>query len=102
MSNKQKALVLPSKHGQFTVDLVDIPKPGHGQVLVKVEAAALNPVDHKIQQYGVVINEYPAILGQDIAGTVENIGEGVNQFKKGDRVYVMWRSNSNCSHTYEC
>ncbi|KAF9232957.1 chaperonin 10-like protein [Melanogaster broomeanus] len=87
MSNQQKALFLQSKQGQFVVAQRDIPKPGNGQLLVKVQAAGLNPVDYKIQQTGIFIDKYPATLGVDMAGVVEEVGEGVQNFAKGDKVF---------------
>lgn len=89
-SQKQKALFLESKQGRFVVGERDVPKPGKSQLLVKVHAAALNPIDYKIQQTGVFIENYPAILGVDMAGVVEDAGEGVQGFAKGDKVYVQF------------
>ena len=88
MSRLQKALCLNKKFGDFVVQDVPIYKPGPGEILIKVQATSLNPVDWKIQKYGVFIEKFPAILGTDIAGDVEELGEGVNEFKKGDRVYA--------------
>ncbi|KAG6917715.1 hypothetical protein DXG01_001366 [Tephrocybe rancida] len=85
----QKALLLESKQGNFVVGSRSIPVPGSGQLLVKVLAAGLNPLDWKIQKYGVLVNNYPAVLGSDIAGEVEAIGEGVTAFSKGDRVFAQ-------------
>ena len=82
----QKALLLKEKFGSLGVDSIPIPKPGPKEVLVKVQAAALNPVDWKIQKYGIFVETYPAIIGTDLAGDVEEIGEDVTDFKKGDRV----------------
>lgn len=82
----QKALLLNAKFGGLVVDDIPVPKPGSGEILVKVHAAALNPVDWKIHKYGIFVQAFPAILGTDISGEVEEIGEGVNDFKKGDRV----------------
>ena len=82
----QKALLLDAKFGKLVVDTIPVPKPGPGDILVKVHAAALNPVDWKIHKYGVFIQTFPAILGSDISGDVEEIGEDVTDFKKGDRV----------------
>ena len=62
------------------------PKAGSGEILVKIHATALNPVDWKIQVYNFFIEQYPAILGTDSAGTVEELGEGVTGFAKGDKV----------------
>lgn len=88
MSRTHKALVLPEKFGEFIV--ADFPReaPGPGEILIKVQSAALNPVDWKIQKFDVLIDGYPAVLGSDIAGDVEEVGEGVTDFKKGDRVYA--------------
>jgi NADPH:quinone reductase-like Zn-dependent oxidoreductase len=69
---------------------VDQPKPGAGQVLVKVKAAAVNPVDWKIrdglgEMFGL---KPPLILGCEVAGTVEAVGDNVEDFSSGDDVYA--------------
>ncbi|GJJ11937.1 hypothetical protein Clacol_006175 [Clathrus columnatus] len=86
---QQKALILPKKHGEFEVGLVDIPTPGPGELLVKIQSTALNPVDWKIQVIGFFVDEssYPFVLGTDSAGIVEAVGEGVTNFKVGDKVF---------------
>ncbi|KII89427.1 hypothetical protein PLICRDRAFT_109504 [Plicaturopsis crispa FD-325 SS-3] len=97
MSVQQKALLLQSKQGEFEVGSRDIPKPGPGELLVKVQSAALNPVDWKIQAFGLFFNEYPVVLGSDAAGEVEEVGEGVTGYKKGDRVIHHGEFDSNYS-----
>ena len=82
----QKALLLDAKFGKFDVDTIPVPKPGPGEVLVKIQAVALNPADWKVQKHGILANKFPAVLGLDIAGDVEELGEGVTDFKIGDRV----------------
>ncbi|MBW4581726.1 MAG: NADP-dependent oxidoreductase [Tildeniella nuda ZEHNDER 1965/U140] len=74
---------------------VDRPEPQADEVLVKVHAAAVNPADWKIrdgmgEQFGFKL---PLILGGDIAGTVEAVGDRVENFKQGDAVYGMTVSN---------
>jgi len=86
MSKQQKVLFLQSKQGQFAIGSRSIPKPGRGELLIKVSSAALNPVDYKIQETGLFVETYPAVLGVDIAGVVDELGEGVHTFVKGDRV----------------
>lgn len=87
--SQQKALILEKAKGPLVVSAAQpILKPGPGQLSVKVIAVALNPVDWKIQAWDVLLKEYPAILGLDIAGDVEEIGEGVEGFSRGDKVYV--------------
>ncbi|OJA18217.1 hypothetical protein AZE42_06183 [Rhizopogon vesiculosus] len=86
MSPQQKALFLAKKQGNFEIRSRSIPSPGTGQLLVKVQSTALNPVDYKIKETGMFLTHYPAILGSDIAGIVEEVGEGVENFCKGDNV----------------
>lgn len=85
-TEQQKALFLQSKQGEFAVGLHSIPKPGNDEVLIQVYSVALNPVDYKIQEFGVFVENYPAVIGEDIAGTVVEVGEGVSNFVEGDKV----------------
>jgi NADPH:quinone reductase len=64
------------------------PKLRAGHVLVRVEATSINPIDLKIRSGVVKMGpELPAILQGDVAGTVEDVGEGVKNFQIGDEVY---------------
>ncbi len=67
------------------------PEPRPTEVLVKVGAVAVNPIDTYIRA-GIVsmISQFPYIIGSDLAGTVEAVGSEVKRFKAGDRV---WGSN---------
>jgi len=68
-------------------DLAD-PEPAAGQVLVRVAAVAVNPIDTYIRGGMVDVSlEFPYIIGCDLAGTVEACGEGVTRFAVGDRVW---------------
>ncbi|KAG1775967.1 chaperonin 10-like protein [Suillus placidus] len=87
-TKQQNALFLQSKQGQFAVGLHSIPKPGKDELLIQVFSAALNPIDYKIQERGGFVKNYPAVLGEDIAGMVNEVGEGVHNFVKGDRVFT--------------
>ncbi|KAL0563225.1 hypothetical protein V5O48_018847 [Marasmius crinis-equi] len=83
----QKALFLQEKQGAFVVGTRDIPSPKPDEILVKIKATALNPVDWKLKKYGPpLIQSYPAIVGADIAGDIVEIGADVQGFKVGDRV----------------
>lgn len=61
--------------------------PGH--VLIRVEATSVNPLDCKIRNGSVpsLSPDFPAVLHGDVAGVVEQVGEGVTKFKAGDEVY---------------
>lgn len=63
-----------------------MPKAEAGKVVIRNKAIAINPVDWKIQDYGLFIQKWPTVLGTDVAGEVVEVGEGVSNFKKGDRV----------------
>lgn len=82
----QKALFLDKKIGNLVVGETEVYHPGPGEILIKVQASSLNPVDWRIVRLGQFIQEFPAILGYDIAGDVVELSEGVNDFKVGDRV----------------
>jgi NADPH:quinone reductase-like Zn-dependent oxidoreductase len=71
---------------------LDVPTPTvlAGEVLVKVHATSVNPVDEMIRSgFFRQIQEYrfPAVFGRDVAGVVEQVGPGVTRFAPGDRVY---------------
>jgi NADPH:quinone reductase-like Zn-dependent oxidoreductase len=77
---------------QFSYDTVPEPIAGPGEILVKVAAAAINPVDAKLRAGHLSLFmplEFPAQLGGDVSGTVEAVGEGVTSLKVGDRVAGM-------------
>lgn len=69
---------------------IDRPEPGLGEVLVRVHAAGVNPVDWKTRDSGALIawGEHP-IVGWDVSGTVEAVGPGVTLHAPGDEVYGM-------------
>jgi NADPH:quinone reductase-like Zn-dependent oxidoreductase len=74
------------------MELVELPRPepGPGELLVRVRAAGVNPLDHKIRDGAVRVLlhfSFPLILGTDLAGDVEAIGPGVTRFVVGDAVY---------------
>src|ERR1700722_7478042 len=66
------------------------PSPSPGEVLVRVHAAGVNPIDWKIRSGAAASRfptNFPAILGYDFAGTVQALGEGVTGFAAGGRVF---------------
>lgn len=73
--------------GKVEVIDADIPKPGNGEVLVKVLATNLNPVDHKIVELAGLIWSYPHKLGIDLAGIVVAVGPKCSRIKVGDEVW---------------
>src|SRR5262245_5731830 len=75
----------------FRVKKVARPMPRAGEVLVRVEASGVNPLDLKIHagQAGHAQQPLPAVLGIDLAGVIEEIGPGVSGFSRGDAVFGM-------------
>lgn len=86
-----KALVLENYNTPFELKELPDPIAGPGQVLVKIHASGVNPLDLKIMagQAGHAQTRLPAILGIDLAGEVVATGAGVTRFKPGDGVYGM-------------
>ncbi len=91
MSHRMKAMVVREFGGPEVFELREIPRPvaGPGQVLVRVKASSVNPVDAKIRSgmLAAIAPEAPAIPGCDMAGVVEECGPGVTGFFPGDEVY---------------
>ena len=89
-----KAIRIHSFGGPEVLELDDvpIPQPGEDELLMRIHAASVNPVDYKIRRGTVpwVSREMlPMTLGRDLSGTVESTGAGVDAFGEGEAVYAM-------------
>lgn len=84
-----KALLLDSPGAPQALRLgeVAIPHPGPGEVRVKVQAVGLNPADYKLMATGVSSWRYPFIPGLDVAGVIDEVGEGVDGWNINDSVF---------------
>lgn len=89
-----KAAVLHSFAEPLRIEEVPTPAPGAGEVLIKVAASGVCHSDLHLAmgEWDMLkpITKLPLILGHEIAGVIESVGEGVNDFKIGDRVGVPW------------
>jgi len=89
-----KAIVVHEYGGPEVLKYEDYPDPvpGPGEVLVRVAAASVNPLDYK-RRAGLTKNFYPikfpGLIGVDMSGTVAKIGPGVEGFSVGDQVFAM-------------
>lgn len=85
-----KAIVLKSFGGPESFELCDVPKPvpQAGQVLVRVHATSINPLDYQVRRgdYPDLV-PLPAITGHDVSGVVEAVGAGVTAYAPGDEVW---------------
>src|SRR3981081_2607513 len=89
-----KAVVLHEYGGPDKLKYEDVPDPvpTEGQVLVRVAATSVNPIDYKMRSGAAKDRfplEFPAILGRDISGIVREVGPGVSEFKPGDKVMAL-------------
>ena len=79
---------LPIEHAEALLDLeLDTPAPTGSDLLVKVSAVAVNPVDYKVRAPKDQVEATPRVLGWDIAGVVHAVGSEATFFKPGDEVY---------------
>ena len=82
--------------GLDVLQVIDVerPVPGRGQLLIAVKAAGINPGEGKIRE-GLLHDRFPATFpsgeGSDLAGVVEEVGEGVEEFGLGDEVIGLDR-----------
>jgi NADPH:quinone reductase-like Zn-dependent oxidoreductase len=89
-----KAVVLHEYGGPGKLLYEDVPDPvaGQGQLLVRVAASSVNPIDYKLRSGAMKAFwplELPTILGRDISGIVRAVGDGVSGFKPGDKVMAL-------------
>ena len=85
-----RALHVPAAGEQPTLSDLPDPTPGEGEVLVRVRAAGLNPVDNAVaagMMAGMIAHEYPVVLGRDASGIVAAVGAGVSEVAAGDEVF---------------
>jgi NADPH:quinone reductase len=92
-----KAVLLdaPGPPSSLRIGELNDPVPASDEVLVRVHAASLNPVDFKVAAIGSNLWSYPHVLGVDSAGAVEQVGQDVTHWQLGDRVFyhTTWRRN---------
>ncbi|QHL89255.1 zinc-binding dehydrogenase [Nibribacter ruber] len=96
MSKKNKAAFYEAygDAGQIKIGELDLPEVKEGEVLVRVKAAGVNPVDSAVREGWLkdfLPLNFPAIPGWDVAGVVEEVGFSARRFKPGDEVYAYAR-----------
>ena len=101
-----KAAVFKRYGGNDVVELKDmpVPVPGPAEVVVKVHAMSVNPVDWKVREGQARIftgSKFPKVLGSECAGEVAETGAGATKFRQGDRV-VMYASVKKLGAFAEC
>jgi D-arabinose 1-dehydrogenase-like Zn-dependent alcohol dehydrogenase len=84
-----KAVQVSRPGGDFEIVEREMPQPGPGQVRIRVLACGVCHSD-VITKEGVMPIEYPRVPGHEVAGTIDELGPGVTDWKKGERVGVGW------------
>ncbi|NPT58194.1 alcohol dehydrogenase catalytic domain-containing protein [Paraburkholderia elongata] len=102
MSTATKLLCLrPADLIQLETQKTAMPRPGKGEVLVRVEATSVNPIDVKrAKGYGRRLlslkgaGKFPLVLGNDFAGEIVSVGAGISPWRPGDRSYEQGASTN--------
>lgn len=100
-----KAIGIQRFNGREAMEIMELPVPAIGpkEILVKVHAAGVNPVDWKIREgllQGRLPHHFPIVLGWDAAGTVESAGADVHDYQTGDEVFTYARKDMIRDGTY--
>jgi D-arabinose 1-dehydrogenase-like Zn-dependent alcohol dehydrogenase len=85
-----KAAQIPKAGADFQIVEREIPKPGAGQVLIKVQACGVCHSDVLIKEGMWPGIQYPRVPGHEVVGEINELGEGVSEWKQGQRVGVGW------------
>lgn len=90
-TTEMQALVVDTVDAPFRLTAIAKPVAGAGQVLVRIRAVGLNPLDAKVRagQAAHAQQPLPAIIGMDLAGTVEAVGPLAGEWQVGDDVYAL-------------
>ncbi len=86
-----KAVVARAKNEPVSLETINVPDPGPGEALVKVQACGVCHTDLHYRQGGIN-DDFPFLLGHEAAGVVESVGEGVTEVAPGDFVVLNWRA----------
>ena len=100
MQTTMKAAQIGKPGGDFELVERDVPEPGPGQVRVKVEACGICHSDVLVKEGLLPGLQYPRVPGHEIAGRIDSVGDGVANWKKGQRVGVGWHGGHDfvCDH----
>jgi D-arabinose 1-dehydrogenase-like Zn-dependent alcohol dehydrogenase len=85
-----KAAQIPKAGADFQILEREIPEPGAGEVCIKVQACGVCHSDVLTKEGGMPGIQYPRVPGHEVAGVIDELGEGVSEWKKGQRVGVGW------------
>ena len=99
MPHSVRAVVARAKGEPVTVEIIEVPDPGPGEVLVTVQACGVCHTDLHYRE-GAINDDFPFLLGHEAAGIVEEVGDGVTNVSVGDFVVLNWRAG--CGQCRSC
>jgi len=91
MPHSVRAVVARAKGEPVTMEVIEVPDPGPGEVLVTVQACGVCHTDLHYRE-GAINDDFPFLLGHEAAGIVEEVGDGVTNVAVGDFVVLNWRA----------
>ncbi len=91
MSHRVRAVVARAKGEPVTIETIEVPDPGPGEVLVAVQACGVCHTDLHYRE-GAINDDFPFLLGHEAAGIIEEVGDGVVELEVGDFVVLNWRA----------
>ncbi|MFF4733102.1 S-(hydroxymethyl)mycothiol dehydrogenase [Streptomyces mirabilis] len=91
MTHQVRAVVARGKGAPVSLETINVPDPGPGEALVKIEACGVCHTDLHYREGGIN-DDFPFLLGHEAAGVVEAVGEGVTDVAPGDFVILNWRA----------
>jgi len=91
MSHRVRAVVARAKGEPVTIETIEVPDPGPGEVLVAVQACGVCHTDLHYRE-GAINDDFPFLLGHEAAGIIEEVGDGVAEVEVGDFVVLNWRA----------
>ena len=91
MTHQVRAVVARGKGAPVSLETINVPDPGPGEALVKIEACGVCHTDLHYREGGIN-DEFPFLLGHEAAGVVESVGEDVTDVAPGDFVILNWRA----------
>jgi S-(hydroxymethyl)mycothiol dehydrogenase len=86
-----KAVVARAKGEPVSIETINVPDPGPGEAVVKIQACGVCHTDLHYREGGIN-DDFPFLLGHEAAGIVESIGDGVTEVAPGDFVVLNWRA----------
>jgi D-arabinose 1-dehydrogenase-like Zn-dependent alcohol dehydrogenase len=98
MMAKNLAVQVGKAGGEFELVEREIPHPGAGEIRIKVQACGICHSDQLVKQGGFPGLTYPRVPGHEVVGVVDEVGAGVTEWKKGERVGVGWHGG----HCFVC